>query len=81
MQPTNLEKPTEIEMWWPAPEALADLIVEDAEEGFTLSAPDGSDCAIWLNYWNCSEEHHKVFNEAFVEMLQAYLLTLEKPDE
>ena len=77
MQPMNSEKPTNIEMWWPSPEALKDLTVEDAEEGFTLSAPDGSDCAAWLNYWNCSEEHLQVFNEAFVEMLRAYLYTLE----
>ena len=73
----NSEKPTLDEMWWPSPEALKDLQVEDSEEGFTLSAPDGTDCAAWLNYWSCSEEHQKVFNEAFTDMLQAYLYTLE----
>ena len=73
----NSEKPTDLEMWWPSPEALKDLQVEDSDEGFTLSAPDGTDCAVWLNYWSCSEEHQKVFNEAFTDMLQAYLYTLE----
>lgn len=73
----NSEKPTDLEMWWPSPEALKDLQVEDSEEGFTLSAPGGTDCAVWLNYWSCSEEHQEVFNEAFTNMLQAYIHTLE----
>lgn len=68
---------TPLEMWWPTPEALVDLTVEDDEEGFTLSAPDGTDCSIWLQYWNQSEEHLNTFNEAFKEMLQAYLSTLD----
>jgi hypothetical protein len=73
----NLEKPTLDDMWWPSPESLKDLQVEDWDEGFTLSAPDGTACAAWLEYWSCSEEHQEVFNEAFVTMLQAHIHTLE----
>jgi len=71
----NLEKP--IEMWWPSPESLKDLQVEDWDEGFTLSAPDGTECAAWLDFWTQSEEHHRTFVKAFEEMLRTYLDTLE----
>jgi hypothetical protein len=70
-------KPTDLEMWWPAPEALSDLIVKEAAEGFTLSAPDNTECADWLNFWNQSEEHHQCFNEAFVETIRNYLDILD----
>lgn len=59
-------------MWWPSPEAFDDLTVEDAEYGFDLSAPDGTECAEWLAYWNQDEAHHKVFEEQFVEILTQY---------
>jgi hypothetical protein len=77
MQPMNSEKPTLNEMWWPSPEALKDLQVEDWEEGFHLSAPDGTACAEWLNFWTQSEEHEQIFSQAFEEMLRTYLDTLE----
>ncbi len=73
----NLEKPIDLEMWWPSPEALQDLQVEDWEEGFHLSAPDGTACAEWLNFWTQSKEHEQIFNQAFEEMLRIYLDTLE----
>ena len=73
----NSEKPTLNEMWWPSPEALKDLQVEDWEEGFHLSAPDGTACAEWLNFWTQSEEHEQIFSQAFEEMLRTYLDTLE----
>jgi hypothetical protein len=68
----NSEKPTDTEMWWPSPEALNDLIVEDAEYGFDLSAPDGTECAEWLAYWAQDESHHKVFEEQLIEILTLY---------
>lgn len=77
MQPMNSEKPTLNEMWWPSPEALQDLQVEDWEEGFHLSAPDGTACAEWLNFWTQSKEHEQIFSQAFEEMLRIYLDTLE----
>ena len=75
----NLEKPTDTEMWWPSPEAFEDLSVEDAEYGFDLSAPDGTECAEWLSYWNQDEAHHKVFEDEFIKVLSDYAnKTLEK---
>ena len=73
---------TNIEMWWPAPPAMEDLTVEDAEEGFTLSAPDDTECAAWLTYWNQDEAHHEVFEKEFNKVLTHYLnRTLEKNGE
>ncbi len=68
----NLEKPTDIEMWWPSPEAFEDLTVEDAEYGFDLSAPDGTECAEWLAHWAQDEAHHKVFEVQFIKVLSDY---------
>jgi hypothetical protein len=59
-------------MWWPSPEAFEDLIVEDAEHGFDLSAPDDTECGEWLAYWAQDEEHHKVFTEEFTTVLRNY---------
>jgi hypothetical protein len=70
MQSTNSEKP--IEFWWPHPNAFEDLTVEDAEEGFTLSAPDDSECGEWLSYWSQDEAHHKVFETEFIQVLTHY---------
>jgi hypothetical protein len=64
-------------MWWPSPEAIESLFVEDAENGFILSAPDNTECGAWLQYWNQTEEHQKIFEEAFVEMLRSYLNKLD----
>jgi hypothetical protein len=60
------------EMWWPSPEALEDLSVEDAEHGFDLSAPDGTECGEWLTFWNQDEAHHKIFEEEFTAVLRNY---------
>ena len=59
-------------MWWPSPEAFDDLIVEDAENGFDLSAPDKTECGQWLGYWNQSEEHQKFFTSEFTKVLLEY---------
>jgi hypothetical protein len=61
---------THIEMWWPSPEAFEDLIVEDAEHGFDLSAPDGTECGEWLAFWDQDEAHHTVFEEEFTTVLR-----------
>jgi len=60
---------TTLEMWWPSPEAFNDLEVTDIEEGWQLSAPDGTELAEWLNYWSQDEEHHVLFEKAFLEVL------------
>ena len=64
-------------MWWPSPEALGDLTLNEDEGGFELQAPSGSECAEWINHWNQSEEHKKFFNDQFVQMLTNYLNTLD----
>jgi hypothetical protein len=61
---------TPIEMWWPSPEAFEDLTVEDAEHGFDLSAPEGTECGDWLAFWSQDEAHHAVFEEAFTSVLR-----------
>jgi hypothetical protein len=68
MQSTDYLKPTEF--FWPSPEAFDDLTVEDAEEGFTLTAPDDSECGEWLAYWNQSPEHLELFTEEFTQALK-----------
>ena len=73
MQSTDSQKPTEF--WWPDPSAFEDLTVEDAEGGFTLTAPDDTECGDWLTYWNQSPEHIELFTEAFTECLQNYIDT------
>lgn len=57
------------EWWWPHPDAFHDLDVTDTEDGWQLSAPDGTELAEWLNYWNQSEEHHELFQAVFIQTL------------
>lgn len=64
-------------MWWPSSKALENLTVEDAEHGFTLSAPDHTECGEWLAYWNQSKDHQKVFSDSFSQMLKDHLDFLE----
>lgn len=68
------------EIWWPSRKALADLVVEDAEEGFTLSAPDGSECADWLSYYNQTEELREQFTAELTQALMNYLNKLQDED-
>ena len=75
MQSTDSLKPTEF--WWPSPEAFDDLTVEDAEEGFTLEAPDDTECGEWLAYWNQTPDHIELFTEAFTETLRNHLATID----
>ena len=72
---------TSLAMWWPSPEALKDLSVNDSPEGFELQAPTGSECASWLNYWDQSDEHRKFFQEQLVQSLLNYLDTLNGKTE
>ena len=72
--------PTEI--WWPHPSALDDLSVEftDEEDGSALihlSAPDGTECADWLGYFNETEERKAVFERAFIRSLLDQIEMLE----
>ena len=69
------------EFFWPSPEALEDLMVEDAEEGFTLIAPDDTECGEWLAYWNQSPEHIELFTEELTASLTSYIETINGKNE
>lgn len=77
------------DMWWPSPEAFNDLVVEDADYGFVLSAPDDTECGEWLAFWNQDVAHHIVFEEQFTKVLTNYAhkvldkngKTEDQPDE
>ncbi len=79
MQSTTSPKP--IEFWWPSPEAFDELIVEDTEGGFTLEAPDDSECGEWLGFWNQSEERHALFEKEFINTLLNYLKDIDGQTE
>ena len=69
-QPTY--NPTEI--WWPKPSAFDDLSVEfeDIEEGGSvihLSAPDDTECAEWLAYFQETPERQAAFEREFMRTL------------
>ena len=64
--------PTEI--WWPHPSAIDDLVVdwiseEDGSATIQLSAPDDTECADWLNYFNETEERKAAFGREFIRAL------------
>lgn len=69
------------EFFWPSPDAFEDLTVEDTDEGFTLTAPDNTECGEWLAYWNQSSEHIELFTETFTETLTSYLKTINGKNE
>jgi hypothetical protein len=61
------------QMWWPTPESLKDLTVEETEEGFDLSAPEGSECGLWLAYFSETEELRQEFQAEFETCLLNYI--------
>lgn len=77
MLPMNSEKLTDLTMWWPSPEALNDLTITDIDNGWQLSAPDDTELASWLNYWDQDEEHQEFFNVEFVSALLSHLERIE----
>jgi hypothetical protein len=66
--------------WWPDPESLKDLLVEDTEEGFLLSAPDGTLCSDWLAYWSETPEREALFSQEFQKVLLNHLKNLTEND-
>ena len=59
--------------WWPGIESLEALEVENTEEGFLLSAPDGTLCSDWLEYWSESPEREAIFSREFQKVLLNHL--------
>ena len=64
-------------MWWPHPKDLQDLEVEENEEGFTLSAPEGSECFLWLQHFNQTEELRLEFETELQNCLLNYLKQID----
>jgi hypothetical protein len=67
MQSTNSPKPTEF--WWPHPDSLSEVVVEDTEEGFALNAPNESEAGQWLAHYNSTEELHAQFTKELTKAL------------
>lgn len=61
------------QMWWPNPKALEDLTVEEIEDGFQLSAPDGSECGDWLKHFTQTEKLKQEFQLELETCLLNYL--------
>jgi hypothetical protein len=57
----------ELQWFWPS--NLDGLDCEETDTGFDLSAPTGSECADWLNYWNQSSEHIEFFNQNLLKAI------------
>lgn len=55
--------------WWPSPDALNDLVAEETEEGYQLSAPNGTLCSDWLTYWSETPEREALFSKEFQKVL------------
>lgn len=72
MQSTTSQKLSDDLFWWPHPDAFNDLTVTDTDDGWELSAPDDTELAAWLTYWNQDEEHHDLFQDNFVRTLTEY---------
>jgi hypothetical protein len=63
--------------WYPSQEAFSDLTVTETEDGFTFSAPDGTECADWLGYYNSTEELQKEFTDEIIKAIQDYIEKVE----
>ena len=69
-------------MWWPHPSALSDLSVAltDEEGGaclIHLSAPDGTECADWLAYFNETPEREEIFSAALIGSIKEQITLLD----
>lgn len=61
-------------MDWPNPKALNDLeVVELPDGGFEFSAPEGTECAKWLDHYNQTEELRKEFASIIVNAIMTYI--------
>ena len=77
------------EWWWPSLESFDDLTVTDTGSRWELSAPDDTELAEWLSFWNQSEGHHALFQTVFLKALtdhaelviENYGKTENQPDE
>ena len=77
LQMQDMNHLTKMEMWRRRPESFSDLSITDTKEGWQPEAPDNSDMAEWLQYWNQTEEHHDFFEKEFIETLTNYIKNVE----
>ena len=54
------------------------MSIEETEDGFTLSAPDGTACAGWLAYFNETEERLEVFQSALLSTILNHVQLTEE---
>lgn len=60
-------------VWYPSQKAFEELTITETEEGFEFSAPDESECAKWLAYYNSTEELQEEFSAEIIKALENYL--------
>lgn len=66
-------------MKWPTPEALKDLeIVELPNGGLEFSAPEGTECAKWLDYYDQTDELRKQFSDLIINAIMKYTKEVEE---
>jgi hypothetical protein len=68
-------------MFWPHPDALNDLEVEETENGFDLSAPDDTECGEWLKHYSSTEELRLEFQAEFINALITHIEKTNGKDE
>jgi hypothetical protein len=52
---------------------LDDLTVTEIEDGFQFSAPNGTQCAAWLSYYDSTDELREEFSEMIISALKTSL--------
>ena len=68
-------------IWYPSLAALDDLTVTETDDGFEFSAPDGSECATWLGYFNSTEELQEEFNVAITNVVKNRIEELDNGNQ
>jgi hypothetical protein len=61
------------QFWWPSITDLGTLVVEDIDGGYQLSAPDGTPCSDWIEYWSETPEREALFSQEFQKVLLDHL--------
>jgi hypothetical protein len=64
-------------IWYPSLKAFDDLMIVETEDGLEFSAPDGTECAAWLGYYNSTEELREEFNADINGVLTEHIERLE----
>jgi hypothetical protein len=62
-----------ISMNLPNVSILDDLTITEIEDGFQFSAPNGTQCAAWLSYYDSTDELREEFSEMIISALKTSL--------